>query len=143
MERETIDAVVRQLRPGPCGWRCELPTPVRFFGQPVELLVDTRPVRDDEPPPVLAPAEVELVRLILGGLPGVLAECKRQYRRSSTELRRPLGKAHKPEIWVSREWLGDAPPGDWSFVVGISGAPGWGIHSEFSGLEFQRIWSGD
>jgi hypothetical protein len=143
VERDTIDAVVQRLRPGPYGWRCELPAPVRFFGRPIELLMDTRPVREHEPPPGPAPAEVGLVRLILGGLPGVLAECGRQYRRANIELPRPLGKAHEPAIWVSREWLGDAPPGDWSFVVGISGAAGWGVHSEFSGLEFRRIWSGD
>lgn len=143
MERNAIEAVVRQLRPGPYGWRCELPTPVRFFGQPVELVVDTRPVRDDKPPPALAPAEVELVRLILDGLPEVLTECERQYYRCIAEFPELFGKAHGPQIWVSREWPGDGPPGDWSFSVGIAGAPGWGIHCEFRGLELQRSWFGD
>ena len=144
MERDTIEAVVQQLRPSPYGWRCELPTPVRFFGQLVELQVDTLPFcDDDEPPPAPAPAEVELVRLVLGGLPGVLAECERQYRKYNAGFPELLGEIREPHIWVSREWLGDAPPGDWSFVVEIADAPAWGIHSEFRGLEFQEIWSGD
>ena len=143
MDRATIDAVVRRLRPTHYGWWCELPNPVRFFGQPVELQLDTRPFREDnEPPPAPARAEVELVRLILAGLPGVLAECERRHREYDAKFPWLLDKLCKPYIWVSREWLGDAPPGDWSFVVGIADVPEWGIHSEFRGLEFQELWSG-
>ena len=143
MDPDAIEAVVQHLQPGPYGWWCELPRPERFFGQPVELRVDTRPFPDDEPPPPPASEELDLVRLILSGLPSVLAECERQYREYNAEFPELLDKVHEPHIWVSREWLGESQSGDWSFVVGISDAPDWGIHTEFRGLEFQRIWSGD
>ena len=114
-----------------------------FFGQPVGLKVDTRPYRDDEPPPAPARAEVELVRVILGKLPGVLAECEVQYREYNAELPELPGKVHEAYIWVSREWQGDVPPREWSFVVGISDSREWFVHSEFRGLEFQQTWSCD
>jgi hypothetical protein len=105
--------------------------------------LDTRAEPAEEPPPAAEPAEIGLVRLILGGLPGVLAECERRFREYNAEFPELLGKVHEPHIRVSREWLGGEPPGDWAFVVGIADAPDWGIHAEFRGLEFREIWSGD
>ncbi len=54
-----------------------------------------------------------------------------------------IERVHEPHIWLSRDVLAEERPDRWSFVVGIADAPDWGIHSDFSGLEFQGIWSGD
>jgi hypothetical protein len=84
-----------------------------------------------------------LVRLILAGLPEVLAEAERQYAEYNADFPELFGKIHYPHVWICREVLEDERPDHWAFVVGISDAPDWGIHTEFHGLEFQQIWSGD
>jgi hypothetical protein len=143
VQPDLIETVMRQLRRGPYGWFTDLPASIHFFGQPVELHVDTRPFPTEDPPAKPNRKELNLVRLILGGLSVVLSECERQYVEYNADFPELLNKVHEPHIWVSREWLGDEIPGNWSFVVGISDAPDWGIHIEFHGLQFQQIWSGD
>jgi hypothetical protein len=140
---EAIEAVVRELQPNPYGWGCELPAPFRFFGRTVELRVDTREYPTDDPTPSPDPDELELVRLILGGLPGVLIEAERQYAEYNADFPDLIERAHEPHIWIARNIRETDGPDHWSFIVGIADAPDWGIHIEFQGLEFQRIWSGD
>lgn len=125
------------------GWRGDLPAETRFFDQPIQLRFETRPVpRDDTPPPPELD-EIELARLILGKWSTLHDECERHYREYNAEFPELLGKVSEPHIWICREWLGEEPPGKWAFVSGISDAPDWGIHIEFTGLEFKEIWSGD
>lgn len=143
MEPDSIEAVLQGLQPYPYGWQCELPAAARFFGKLVGLRVDTREVPADGPPPPPDPTEAGLVRLILSGLPGVLAEAERQYAEYNADFPDLIERAHEPQIWVSREVLADEGPGHWAFVVGIVDAPDWCIHTEFNGLEFRLIWSGD
>ena len=83
-----------------------------------------------------------MVRLILSNLPALLPVVEREYRghADSPDI---IERVHMPHIWLSRDWLAELGPEHWSFVVGIADAPDWGIHAEFAGLVFQRIWSGD
>ena len=143
MEPDAIDAVLRGLRPYRWGWRLDSLPRFSFLGKPVALHVDTQPIPTGNPSPPLDATEIELVRLILGGLPGVLAEAERQYRQYNADFPDLIERAHEPRIWLSRDILADEGPLHWAFVVGIVDAPDWGIHSEFEGLEFRRIWSGD
>jgi hypothetical protein len=117
--------------------------PARFFGQPVELRLDTRAFPADEPPAPPTDAEFDLARLILAGLAGIRVEAERQYAEYNNAFLELRDKVHQPHVWISREWLAVDGPGHWSFVVWISDAPDWGLHLEFWELEFLRIWSGD
>jgi hypothetical protein len=84
-----------------------------------------------------------LVRLVLGGLPDVLAKAEWQYRQYNADAPDMIERAERPHVWLSRDLLAAEGPMHWAFVVGIADAPDWGIHVEFEGLEFRRIWSGD
>src|SRR5205823_1057502 len=80
MEPGAIEAVLRELQPSRWGWRFNALPGAHFLGKPVGLRVDTQPIPTGDPSPSLDASETELVRLVLGGLPGVLAEVERQYR---------------------------------------------------------------
>jgi hypothetical protein len=138
-----IDKVLQSLQPYAYGWRTELPKEARFFGHPIELRLDTRAVPARKRAPRPSEAEIELIRLILSGLRGVLREAVCQYALYNVDVPELFGKIHKPRMWISREWLGDTPPGEWALISGISDAPDWGIHIVFHSLEFYRIWSAD
>jgi hypothetical protein len=141
MDADSVDAVLRSLRKHRWGWRTDLPG-IRFIGKPVGLRVDTQPIPTGGPSPPLDATETALVRLVLGNLPELLPVIEREYRghADSPDI---IDRVHEPHVWLSRDWLAEAGPDFWSFVVGIADAPDWGIHAEFRGLEFQRIWSGD
>lgn len=141
MDADAIDAVLRSLGEYTWGWRVALPG-VRFMGKSVGLRVDTQPIPTGGPSPPLDAAETALVRLVLGGLPGVLAEAERRYREhaDSPDI---IDRADEPSVWLSRDVLAEEGPGHWALVVGIAGAPDWATHAEFEGLEFHEIWSGD
>lgn len=143
MKPEAIEAVLRQLQPYDYGWRCELPTPSTFFGNPVELRIETRPCPATESAPIPNSTEIELVRLILSALPEMLAQAEQYYADYNAGFPELVDKIDQPHIWVCREWLGSEIPANWTFLIGISDAPDWCIHTEFRGLEFREIWSGD
>ncbi len=142
MDAEAIDAVLGSLEEYRWGWRAVLPG-VRFIGQPIELRVDTQPVPTNDPSPALDAAEMALVRLILGSLPALIAEVERQYLAYNADFPEVIERVHEPRVWLCRDVLAEEGPGRWSFVVGIRDAPDWGIHSDYDGLAFERIWSGD
>jgi hypothetical protein len=141
LDAEAIDAVLRSLQQYRWGWRAALPG-VNFIGQPVGLRVDTQPIPTGGPSPPLDATETALVRLVLGALPELLVEVERHYREhaDSPDI---IERVHEPHVWLSRDVLAEEGPDRWSFVVGVADAPDWGIHSDFAGLAFQRIWSGD
>ena len=141
MEPASIEEVLQSLQQYRWGWRATLPG-VRFIGKPVSLRVDTQPIPTDGPSPPLADTEVALVRLILGKLPALLVEVERHFREhaDSPDI---IDRVHEPSVWLSRDVLAEEGPDRWSFEVGIAGAPDWSIQSDFAGLAFQNIWSGD
>jgi hypothetical protein len=141
VEEAAIERILATLSPNDYGWRRQLP--IEFFGQPVSLRIETRPNPGKEPPPPPTPREIELAHSILSNFGCLLAECDRQYRDYNADFPELFGKVHEPRVWICREFLGEAPPGAWAFVTGISDAPDWAIQMEFSGLEFQGTWSGD
>jgi hypothetical protein len=135
-----IEDVLRSLTETPWGWRAIVPG-IEFIGQPVSLDVQTRDVPSDDPLPVLHAEDLELARLVLGGLRAALSQAEQQYRhyyRSSPEA---ISLAYDPHIWLCRRFRSE--PFFWEFVIGISGAEDYGIHVEFSGLKCLGIWSGD
>lgn len=141
MDADAIDAVLRSLEEYRWGWRADLPG-VLFIAKPVGLRVDTQPIPTGGPSPLLDATETALVRRVLAALPALLPVIEREYRRhaDSTDI---IDRVHEPHAWLSRDVLTEEGPGHWSFVVGIADAPDWGIHADFDGLAFQRIWSGD
>lgn len=141
MHADDIDAVMRSLREHRWGWRADLPG-VWFIGKAVGLRVDTQPIPTGGPSPPVDGTETALVRLVLGHLPDLLPIIEREFRghADSPDI---IDRVHEPHVWLSRDWLVEEGPDFWSFVVGIADAPDWGIHAEFSGLVFRRIWSGD
>jgi hypothetical protein len=87
--------------------------------------------------------ETELVRLVLAGLAGVIAEAERRYMAFNADFPDVITKAHRPRIWVCREFMERDGLDRWAFASGISDAPDWTICIEFRGLEFLEIWAGD
>ena len=142
MEADAIDAVLRSLRPTPWGWLAVVPG-AAFLGQPMSLRVDTRDVPTDEPSPAPNSDEVSLARLVLSGLPGVLAQAEQQYRTYHREVPEAVPLAHEPHVWLSRSGMARDGADHWQFVVGIRGAEDYGTHAEFAGLSCVGIWSGD
>jgi hypothetical protein len=117
--------------------------PHRFFGHPVGLEIETRPFPDSEPPPSPSQPELELTRLILTGLPEVLAEAEKRYAAYSADSPEVLAKVHRPRVWICREFQDREGRDWWAIEAGISDAPDWTICVEFRGLEFVEVWSGD
>jgi hypothetical protein len=138
---DAIEAALRQLQPGTYGWRSELPA--RFLGQQVGLRIDTRanPTRDPPAPP--SPVELDLVRLILGGLPGVLTACEQAYQARYAAYPQLVSGVRESHVWVCRDFPGGKTPEDWAFVIGVTGDPNWATHADFRGLELLGMWSGD
>ena len=141
MEAGAIDVVLRSLQEYRWGWRSTLPE-IRFIGKPVSLRVDTQPIPTGGPSPPLDATETALVRRVLGNLPGLLTEIERHYR-SHADSPDMIERVHEPAVWLSRDILAEEGPDRWLFVVSIAGAPDWTICTEFAGLGFQDIWSGD
>lgn len=143
MEPEAIEAILATLQPYPYGWRQELPAPYRFFGQPVAVTIETRPFPEAGEPPRPASAELDLVRLVLAGLPGVLTIAAREYAAHNDAFPEVLRKVSDPRVWVCREFQQRDGPDRWALTSGISDAPDWTIFVEFRGLSFLEVWSGD
>lgn len=131
------------LQPYSYGWRHELPAPYRFFGQPVTLTIETRPVPAEALAPVPSQTEISLVRLILSELPGVLAKAEQEFAAYNKDFPDVLGKVHDPRVWLCREFQETDGPECWALASGISDAPDWTICVEFRALRFQEVWSGD
>jgi hypothetical protein len=140
---EVIEEVIRGLQPYAYGWRFDLPMPHCFFGHPVALEIETRPFPDSKLPPSPSRPEVELTRLILAELPGLLAEAERRYAAYSAETPDVLTKVHRPRVWICREFQDREGRDWWALEAGISDAPDWSIFIEFRDLEFAEVWSGD
>lgn len=143
MEREAIEAILATLQPDPYGWRQQLPAAYQFFGQPVSVTIETRPFPESGVPPRPTRAELDLVRLILSGLPGVLATATREHAAYNDACPELLEKVHDPRVWVCREFQETDGPERWALTSGISDAPDWTIFVEFRGLSFLEVWSGD
>lgn len=143
MTADAIDGVLGGLRPYRWGWRDDALPGVQFLGRPVGLRVDTDPTPAGNPPPPPDATETALVRLVLAGLPDLLPLLEREYREYNADHPDVIERVHEPHIWLSRDFLEEIGPGFWTFGVGIADAPDWGIHLEFDGLQFRRIWSGD
>jgi hypothetical protein len=142
MEPDAIEVLLRALHATLWGWQAELPG-AAFLGRQVGLQIDTRSVPGDGPPPMPDAAEVGLARLVLGGLPEVLAEAERQYRAYHAGAPAAVERAHEPCVWLSRAALARDGPDRWAVVVGIAGAEDYGTHVEFAGLSCVGAWSGD
>ena len=143
MDADAIEAVLSGLQPYPYGWRQELPTLYRFFGQPVAVTIETRPFPGDGLAPSPTQAEVNLVRLVLARLSGVLAKAEQEYASYNAAFPELLGKVHEPRLWVCREFQARDGPERWAFISGISDAPDWTVFLEFRALTFLEVWSGD
>lgn len=143
MEREAIEAVLATLQPYAYGWRQELPAPYRYFGQPVALAFETRPFPEAREPPRPLGAELDLARLVLAGLPGVLATAAREYTACDDTTPELLRKVAEPRVWICREFQEQDGPQRWALAWGISDAPDWTVYVEFHGLGFLEVWAGD
>jgi hypothetical protein len=131
------------LQPYPYGWGCQLPPPYQFFGQQLAVMIETRPIPADESAPRPTRGEIDLVRLILAGLPEILAKATQEYAAYNAEFPELLAKVHEPRIWVCREFQAEEGPDWWALTSGISDAPDWTIYVEFRGLTLLEVWSGD
>jgi hypothetical protein len=138
-----IDAILNGLQPYAYGWRCQLPSPYRFFGQQVAVTIETRPFPADELAPQPSRAETDLVRLILAGFSEILAKADQEYAAYNAEFPELLGKVHEPRVWVCREFQASDGPERWALTSRISDAPDWTIFVEFRELMFLEVWSGD
>jgi hypothetical protein len=114
LEREAIETILATLQPYPHGWRQELPAAYRYFGQPVTLTIETRPFPEAGEPPRPSGAELDLVRLILAGLPGVLATAGREYAACDDTTPELLRKVADPRVWVCREFQERDGPDRWA-----------------------------
>jgi hypothetical protein len=143
LEPEAIEVILARLHHYPYGWRQELPAAYRFFGQPVAVTIETRPFPEAGEPPKPADAELHLVRLVLAGLPDVLATAAQEYAAYNDAFPELLRKVTDPRLWVCREFQQQDGPDRWALTSGISDAPDWTIFVEFCGLSFLEVWSGD
>lgn len=143
MQANAVAEALELLRPYDYGWRCVLPTSVRFFGHPVALELETRPFPAEDSPPAPSRGEADLASRILAASPEVLAVAERQYAAYNADFPDVMAKIDRPRIWICREFQERDGPDRWTFVVGISDAPDWSIFVEFRGLGFFEIWSGD
>ena len=138
MDPDVLEEVIPKLQPYAYGWRSDLPMPHRFFGHPVALEIETRPFPDWSCPHLRRRPEVELTRLILTGLPGLLAEAERRYAAYSAETPDVIARVHRPRVWICREFQDREGRDWWALEAGISDRPDWSICIEFRGLESWR-----
>jgi hypothetical protein len=143
LDAAAVEAFLKGLQPYPYGWRRELPAPYRFFGQPIAVTIETRPFPADSQAPPPAPAEIDLVRRVVNGLPGVLAAAERAYAAYNADFPELVGKVRDPRVWVCREYQAADGPDRWALESGIADAPDWTICVEFRGLAVVEVWSGD
>jgi hypothetical protein len=143
LDEAAIEAVVHSLQPYPYGWRHGLPASYCFLGQPLAVTIETRPFPADFLAPRPTETELDLVRLILGGLSAVLVIAEREYATYNASDPELLPKVHEPRVWVCREFQASDGPDRWALTSAISDAPDWTIFVEFRGLTFVEIWSGD
>lgn len=94
-------------------------------------------------PPRPVQAEIDLVRLILTELPGVLATVTQEYAAYDDAFPELLKKVHDPRVWVCREFQERDGPERWALTSGNSDAPDWTIFIEVRALTFLEVWSGD
>jgi hypothetical protein len=143
MEAEQVDEVLRSLSIDLDGWGWwgELPESCgQFLGHRLGLEVYTRVTPGEGPPPCLTPAEAELVKAILVGLPSVLEQADERYRGYEAKYPEACEQLYAPRISISREELSECGPGRWALILKSRyGAPDWNLHIEFEKLSFRWI----
>lgn len=139
------DHFISNLTEHDYGWEGSLPDDVGlFFGQPIGIEIETRPVSEDGPPPPVSRDERMLVRKIIAELPQVLTEAKKQFIRYTAKKDPDASEqVREPHIWINRDELEEEDnPERWTFVIGREDLPDFGYHIEFDGLTCLEIWSG-
>ena len=127
------------------GWRATLPAEFgTFFGVQITIDFETRPLPAKGRPPKVNDGEKELARIILLNLDDVLQEAERRFEAFNTEFDPDSTiQVSKPHIWISRGEAEEIQPNCWTLVIGAKGAPDFGCHIEFDGLDYREIWAGD
>jgi len=142
---DAVADILAGLIPYPHGWRGPLPPAAgTFLGHPLGLTLETRSVRRPGPPPPPLPEEVELVGVVLAGLPEVLKRAEREYARHTRGDRTAKGQVFEPQVFITRDDAEDYPGGGrWTLWVRRADRPEFAYHVEFERLAFREIWSGD
>jgi len=142
MESADIERAICGIRSTQFGWSASIPAEFgTFFGVSITLVFETRPIAQVETPPVATKEEQDLARTILTHLIAILQEAESRFEAYHSQVPEALSLVARPRIWIYRE----EPKGPhfWTFVVGAKGAPDFGCHIEFHGIEFHDIWAGD
>lgn len=146
MARFDSDHFISNLTEHDYGWEGILPEELgRLFGQPIGIEIETRPVSEDGPPPLVSQEERALAKRIIADLPQVLAEAEKQFSRYTAKKKDPdaFEQVREPHIWINRDELEEEEnPERWTFVIGREDLPDFGYHLEFDGLSFLEIWAG-
>jgi hypothetical protein len=143
LDSDCIDTILNSLKPYPYGWRHELPSEYRFFGQRIAINIETRACPSSSEAPLAIATETDLLRVILTNFSEVLATSEREYTAYNSDYPELYGKVSEPRVWICREFQEREGPKLWTLSCGISDAPDWTIFVEFRELTFLEIWSGD
>ncbi len=144
MDETAINTLLATFVADDTGWNTQVPTSAGLFlGHPIGMVIQTRHVPEDGPPPKPDEQKLALARQVLGSLPAVVAIAEREFvgYAGAEDGASPL--VRDPHIWLSLDEFEEDGPGQWSFVIGRQGAPDYGVHVEFDGLEFLERWGGD
>jgi hypothetical protein len=139
-----VSELLEGLRQTKYGWSVPLPVESgNFLGAQLIVEFQTRPVPERRAPPGVNEGERELATKILLGLRGVLREAERRFESYNSDTPDAMGLVSKPHIWIDRDTIEAEGPGRWALVVGAKGAPDFGWHVVFEGIECREIWAGD
>lgn len=143
LEDSVVDGLLATQTVSESGYTIEIPAEYgTFLGVPIKAIIDTLPLKRDNPPPVNN-VEEALFRLIMNNLQTVLPAAEASFLEYNEEY--PEVRAHvaNPHIWIYRDNIEEDGPTRWTFIVELSAAPDYGFHIEFDALEVLEIWSGD
>ena len=132
-----------QLQPSTHGWLADVPSDRgSFFGHPIRLRINTRNAPNETPPRSPNAIETALAMQVLGDLPRLLPEAERQFITYHARYEPDAQSLiHDPHIWIDHEFIEGGT--QWTFVVGSTAAPDYGLHIEFDGSKCVDVWGGD
>jgi hypothetical protein len=145
LDTVVIAELFGRLKANKYGWSTAIPAEFgTFFGTQLTIEFETRPIPSKGRPPEVSDSEKELARTILLHLDDILQETERRFEAYNTEFDPDSTiQVSKPNIWISRDQAEETQPNRWAVVIGAKGAPDFGWHVEFNGIEYHEIWAGD
>jgi hypothetical protein len=144
MDEAAVNRLLAGLVASDDGWTASVPAESgRLLGHPVGIVLQTRHVRKDGPPPAPDEPKLALARQVLASLPEVLAVAEREFAAYAGADDGDPALVANPHVWLFLDEYEEAGPGRWAFVVGFRDAPFYGVHVEFDGLAHLETWGGD